>query len=147
MVIRQSVRPEALSALVLVMVFFLTACGSNSATRAQVEPAPANDQQTVVQDDNPERDMKDYVGSYEGREITLAGSILSYFREGMPMPVALTEIGEDHFEINIPPGAQIRGHVDGQIPTFRFNRDSSGNVESMSLVNPDGTVVSTFEKG
>ena len=138
---------DVISAGALVTIFFLSACGSESATRAQGESVGVKQSQTVAPDESTDDDLGDYIGSYDGREITLSGSTLSYFREGMPMPAALKNIAEDHFEVVIPPGAQVRGPVGGQVPTFRFNRDDSGDVESMTLVNPDGTEVATFKKG
>lgn len=138
----------------LMMLLLVVACSGGSATRVQDQPENASTQRTIVRDGQSSEvvsqveasDLKDYVGSYEGRNISIISKTLFYQREGMPSPAALKNIGEDHFEVVIPPGAQVRGTIDGKFPTFQFNRDSSGGVESLSVVNPDKSVQATFKK-
>jgi|GEM_PF-1413049 len=91
-------------------------------------------------------ELMEYVGTFEGRNISITGTTLFYHREGMPTHVAMKKIGKDHFEIVVPQGARVRGPQDGEIPTFLFNRNSSGEVESLSLINSDNTVLATHQK-
>ena len=155
-VMKNSYGPLALArpTTALVMLFFVAACGSGSAARVPDQSESTPEQRTTVRDGrNSGRvsqvqapELKEYVGSYEGRNISLSGSTLSYKREGMPFPATLKKIEEDHFEVVIPPGARVRGTINGKFPTFRFNRGSSGEVESLSVVNPDKSVQATFKK-
>lgn len=141
-------------ATTVTMLFLVAACSSGSAAGVQDQSESVSEQRATVRDGQSNgkvaqiqpADLKEYVGSYEGRNISLLSSTLFYQREGMPSPAALKEIEEDHFEVVIPPGAQVRGTIDGKFPTFRFNRGSSGEVESLSIVNPDNSVQATFKK-
>ena len=92
-------------------------------------------------------DLEQYVGAYGPRTIALTYGTLTYMRDGMPMPVAMEAAGVDTFKVVIPPGAQVRGPSgDHVIPAFVFLRNDAGEVESLSLVNPDGTVVGTAKR-
>ena len=92
-------------------------------------------------------DFDQYVGTYGGRIFTLSGGTLYFENDRMPSRVSLKPLGDDSFEVIIPPGAQVRTPGgSGEIPTFHFNRDESGNIESLSLINPDGTVVVTTDR-
>jgi len=93
--------------------------------------------------DVAEEGLKDYVGQYGPRSVTLSRGRLRYQREGMPGTVPMEMIAEDEFELVIPAGAQVRGAVNGEFPTIRFNRSQSGSVESLSIVDPDGSVRET----
>ena len=90
-----------------------------------------------------EEGLEEYLGQYGPRSITLSNSQLRFQREGMPGSVAMIVVGEDEFELVIPAGAQVRGAVNGEFPTIRFNRSPSGSIESLSIVNPDGSVRDT----
>ena len=92
------------------------------------------------------RDMKEYVGTYEGRTIIANNGKLSYQNQGMPSPVQLKEIADDTFEIVIPAGAIVRGATDGKFPTIKFKRNESGAVEILEFVNPDGSVKGSYSK-
>ena len=148
--------PPALAHLTTAMVifFFIATCSSAAPIHIQDQPESAPEQRTTIDDGRnngkvsqiTSSDLQEYVGSYEGRNISLISSTLFYQRKGMPSPAALKKIGEDHFEVVIPPGAQVRGTIDGKFPTFQFNRGSSGEIESMSVVNPDKSVQATFNK-
>lgn len=85
-------------------------------------------------------DLKDYQGSYEGREFRLDGDTMTYFREGMSQSINLMLIGTDHFSIDIPPGAVVQSADGHEIPSFRFQRDEQGKVTTLEIVMPDGTV-------
>ena len=91
-------------------------------------------------------DLQEYIGTYAGRIISLSDSTLTYHREGMPMPTTLKELGDDTFEVVIPPGARVRGAIDGKFPSFLFDRNSEGEVISLSIIHPDGSVMATHEK-
>lgn len=91
-------------------------------------------------------ELQAYVGSYEGRDFSIEGSVLTYFRQGMPNAIELTRIGEDHFDIVIPPGAQIQAPAGHQIPTFKFERSENGVVTTLVILNPDGSEIARHEK-
>lgn len=90
--------------------------------------------------------LSEYQGSFEGRDIRLEGNALTYFREGMPNSISLEVIGVDHFGIVIPPGAQVQTHNNQPIPTFRFNRNEDGEVMSMAILDPSGSLISEHPK-
>lgn len=136
---------------ILAMFFFVGACSSG--TRIGPSESPPEAEITVRDGQIDEEvsqvngvNLEAYVGSYEGRKITLMGTTLFYRQEEMPSPAALKQIGEDHFEVVIPPGARVRGTIDGKFPTFQFNRNAAGDIESVSIVNPDQTIQATFTK-
>ena len=92
------------------------------------------------------KNVNEYAGSYEGRVFTVYKNTLSYKRDGMPMPAQLKPIGDDEFEIIIPAGAQVRGAINGQFPTMKFNRNEKGIVVSVSIIAPDKSVMGTHAK-
>lgn len=109
-------------------------------------PAMAQDAQAAG-GDQVATDLQEFVGSYGPRHVFIENGALHYQREGMPMAVAIEAAGVDSFVVVIPPGAQVQGPGgDHVIPAFVFRRDESGQVSSLSLVNPDGTVVGKAEK-
>lgn len=91
-------------------------------------------------------ELSEYVGSFEGRDFILDGSTLTYFRQGMQGAIELKLIGKDHFDIVIPPGAQVQGPAGHQIPTFKFMRSEEGVVTSLVILNPDFSEVSRHMK-
>ncbi len=94
-----------------------------------------------------EDDLKQYAGSYGPRNILFKNGELMYQREGMPMAISLEELGDDSFAIIIPEGAQVRGAAaHGPIPIFVFNRNDDGEIVSLSLVDPDGNIMSTSDR-
>ncbi len=97
----------------------------------------------VTPSESGESPLKEYVGQYGPRSITISKAQLHYQREGMPRSVAMKALGDDEFELVIPPGALVRGAVDGKLPTLQFNRSPSGAIESLSIVDPDGSVRET----
>ena len=117
----------------LVLTLIVMGYASTSQVAAQITP-----------EDEP--NLKEYVGTYAGRNISLSDSTLVYSRDGMPMPAVLKNIGEDSFEVVIPPGARVRGAIDGKFPTFLFDRNSEGKVMSLSIIHPDGSVMATHER-
>lgn len=86
--------------------------------------------------------LTDYEGSFEGREFLVENGDLTYFRAGMMDSITLAVIGEDHFDIVIPPGAVVQTQGNHEIPTFQFNRDEDGNVVSLSILAPGGELMS-----
>jgi len=108
-------------------------------------------QETTGQDSGEnqelEQNLEQYVGSYGPRHITFANGTLLYRRDGMPSSVSLKSLGDDSFEVIIPPGAMVQGPGGGnEIPTFVFNRSESGVVESLSLVTEDGSILATSKR-
>ena len=100
------------------------------------ETAQAGDSTTIG--------LEVYTGEYGARTITMSGTHLQYQREGMPSSVQMKAVGIDEFELVIPAGAQVRGAgPGGALPTIRFNRDSDGAVESLSIVESNGTIRET----
>jgi hypothetical protein len=93
-------------------------------------------------DDSEQPPLSDYEGSFEGRDFQIESNTLTYFREGMQNSIGLEVIGDDHFAIVIPPGAVVQTRDDHPIPTFRFTRDEDGNVISLSILTPDGELMS-----
>ena len=145
---------RAYFAVAVMLLLGASACSNSSRLGDMDARGDAPEEQTTGPEGQVEQgfleaeapDLNDYVGSYEGRAITLMSSTLFYRNEGMPSPAALNQIGEDHFEVIIPPGARVRGTIDGEFPTFLFTRGSSGEVETLSIVNPDESVQATFQK-
>lgn len=91
-------------------------------------------------------DLAEYQGSFEGRDVQMENSVLTYYREGMQNSVELGYIGNDRFKIVIPPGAQVQSRDGHAIPEFQFNRDEEGNVVSLSFYAPSGELMATHPK-
>ena len=79
-----------------------------SVTAAQAQDADHVTDVAKVQPPTAD-ELGDFVGSFEGRDFTLEGSTLTYFRQGMQGAIELTPIGPDHFGIVIPPGGSGSG--------------------------------------
>jgi hypothetical protein len=128
-------------AMFFTFVFFSFALQPGQAVVAQETSEQGSDNNQAL------HEFEQYVGTYGGRIFTLSGGTLYFENDRMPSRVSLKSLGDDSFEVIIPAGAQVRtpGGT-GEIPTFLFNRDESGSIESLSLVNPDGTVVVTTER-
>lgn len=114
------------------------------------EATPGQMQRRVTSTDpaseNAENRLGEYVGQYGRGSITLSGSRLHFQVDGMPTAVPMEMIAADEFEIIIPAGAQVRGAVNGEYPTIRFDRDQSGSIESLSVIDPDGSVRETSSR-
>ncbi len=114
---------------------------------AQVVIAQETSEQESANDTSTPHEFEQYVGTYGERIFTFSGGTLYFRNERMPSRVSLKPLGDDSFEVIIPPGAQVRTPAgDGEVPTFLFNRDESGNVESFSLVDSDGVVMVTSKR-
>ena len=112
-----------------------------------VPTAVAQESADAVPAEAPASDLNDFVGSFGPRHITLSNDRLFFQRDGMPTSVQLELIETDTFKILIPPGAQVRTPAGSSgMPSLLFNRDEDGTVISMSLVDEEGTVLSTSER-
>ncbi len=101
----------------------------------------------LAQDAEEEKiDLAEYQGSYEGRDVQLADGVLTYFRTGMQNSVELGYLGDDRFEIVIPPGAVVQAQGGHSIPEFQFNRDEDGKIVSLSFYEPTGELMATHPK-
>jgi len=114
---------------------------------AQVVLAQESAEQETENGQTVTHDLEQYVGTYGGRTFTFSAGTLYFTNDRMPSRVSLKSLGLDSFEVIIPAGAQVRtpGGT-GEIPTFLFNRDESGSVESLSLIDPDGAVLVTSKR-
>lgn len=127
-----------------VLQFFVTLCLTFAMTGVVV----AQDSTDQANDSTGNQEsLEEYAGSYGPRKILFRDGGLMYQRDGMPTPVTLKALGDDRFEVVVPPGAQVRGPAaDGPIPIFVFGRNEAGVVANLSLVNPDGTVLAASDK-
>ncbi len=92
-------------------------------------------------------DLKQFVGDYEGREITLSNGTLYYQRDPMPKAVQLSMVSKDVFEIVVPAGAVVQhSGANSATPQFKFNRNESNVVVSLTLVDSDGKELAHFSK-
>jgi len=128
--------------LLLMMTFSVATL---SVTAAQAQDADHVTDVAKVQPPTAD-ELGDFVGSFEGRDFTLEGSTLTYFRQGMQGAIELIPIGPDHFGIVIPPGAQVQAPAGHQIPTFKFLRSESGVITSLVILNPDMSEISRHMK-
>lgn len=109
-------------------------------------PGSAFAQDAVSEAETETFDPAVYQGSYEGRDVQMENGLLTYYREGMMNSIELGYIGEDRFEIVVPPGAVVQSRDGHAIPTFRFDRDDDGKVVSLSLIAPSGELMATHPK-
>ena len=127
------------------MFLIAIALAALTGTAAMAQDADQSVATESVTAPTPE-ELSEFVGSFEGRDFILDGSTLTYFRQGMPRAIDLKLIGPDHFDIVIPPGAQVQAPAGHQIPTFKFMRSEDGTVTSLVILNPDMSEVSRHMK-
>ena len=131
--------------VVMACVLLMTGCAhSEEQVQTTTAATPSSEIGTAAEID--QNGLEEYVGEYGVRKITLRNTTLEYYRDGMPSPVSLKQIGDDLFEFVIPAGARVVGAIDGKFPTIRFNRQASGKIESFTVINPDGSEQGTSKR-
>ncbi len=85
--------------------------------------------------------LGEYAGKYGERAVLISGKGLAYKGPAGP-ELVLKTIEKDLYQIVLPPNVRSRGPV----PKVRFDRNESGKIKSLTLVNPDGTTQGTHAK-
>lgn len=77
--------------------------------------------------------LKEYVGQYGSRTVSLDFGKLRYFREG-GMKLELEAVEKDTFRLKLPEGVMARN----PLPSIRFDRDKEGKIVGFTMLHPNG---------
>jgi len=134
---------EAAHRLAIEKLLITSDAQTKEALQNALEALDANEKEAglVKPDKSLPAGHQEYVGRYDVRSISFKEDKLYFQRDGQPA-LEMALVSPDRFKMVLPPGVR----VGSPLPQIRFDRDDAGKVVSISFLDAQEKVLSSYKK-